>query len=67
MVRVSERVQERYRLHRDISHLQQEVDARARVELLLSKISAEGIESLSHAERRFLRYASRYYRSPVPS
>jgi len=67
MVRVGERLQERYRLHRDIHHLQQEVDARARVELLLSKISAEGIEALSHSERRFLRYASRYYRSPVPS
>ena len=61
-VSVGERLRDRYQVLREIHSLQQEVDARARVELLLSKISAEGIESLTHSERRFLRYASRFYR-----
>ncbi|MBL4847602.1 MAG: rhomboid family intramembrane serine protease [Planctomycetes bacterium] len=61
-VSVGERVRERLHVLREIHSLQQEVDARARVELLLTKISAEGIDSLSHSERRFLRYASRFYR-----
>lgn len=57
------RVRERYRVLREIRGLQAEVDARARVELLLVKISEEGIESLTRNERKFLRYASRFYRS----
>lgn len=62
-VRGGVRMNERYRVLREISTLQAEVDARARVELLLAKISAEGLDSLSRAERRFLRYASRFYSS----
>lgn len=57
------RTSERYRLLREIRTLQEEVDARARVELLLEKISREGIDSLTRNERKFLRYASRFYRS----
>lgn len=54
----------RVRVLREIRELQEEVDARARVEELLAKISRDGIESLSRHERRFLTYASqRFYRS----
>lgn len=61
VVQSSTRARERYRVLREISTLQEEVDARARVEQLLEKISSEGIESLTRPERRFLRYASRFY------
>jgi membrane associated rhomboid family serine protease len=63
-VRSASRLAGRYRVLREISTLQEEVDARARVEFLLAKISSEGIESLSRTERRFLCYASRFYRVP---
>ena len=53
----------RYRVHRDIRGLEAEVEARARVETLLEKISRDGMESLTRQERKFLRYASRYYSS----
>lgn len=54
----------RYRILREIRGLQEEVEARARVEQLLEKISRDGLESLSRQERRFLRYASsRFYRA----
>lgn len=61
VIRSGTRAHERYRVLREISTLQEEVDARARVEQLLEKISNEGIESLTRPERRFLRYASRFY------
>ena len=54
--------QARLRVFREIRGLQQEVEARARVEQLLEKISRHGLASLSRGEQRFLRYASRYYR-----
>lgn len=57
------RLRARYRVRREIRGLQEEVDARARVELLLVKISEGGIDSLTRHERKFLRYASRFYRS----
>lgn len=53
----------RYRVHRDIRGLEAEVEARARVETLLEKISSEGMDALTRQERKFLRYASRYYSS----
>lgn len=54
----------RVRVLREIRDLQDEVDARARVEELLEKISRDGMSALSRQERRFLSYASqRYYRS----
>ncbi len=56
-------VRRRYQVLREIRVLQAEVDARARVEQLLAKISDEGMESLSRQERKFLRYASRFYQS----
>ncbi len=59
------RYQDRYRMLREIRGLQEEVEARARVEQLLEKISREGMESLSRNERKFLRYASRFYRTGV--
>lgn len=62
-VLLATRARERYRVLREIRVLQEEVDARARVELLLEKISRDGLGSLSRPERRFLRYASRFYRS----
>jgi membrane associated rhomboid family serine protease len=59
------RYQDRYRMLREIRGLQEEVEARARVDQLLEKISREGMESLSRHERKFLRYASRFYRTGV--
>lgn len=59
------RYQERYRMLREIRGLQEEVEVRARVEVLLEKISREGMEALSRNERRFLRYASRFYRTGI--
>ena len=52
---------------REIRVLQEEVDARARVEELLAKISRDGMESLTRHERRFLRYASRFYQAHTRS
>jgi membrane associated rhomboid family serine protease len=60
---LAQRTGERYRVFREIRGLQAEVDARARVEVLLAKISDSGMESLTGSERRFLRYASRFYQS----
>lgn len=58
------RMERRVRVLREIRSLQDEVEARARVEELLGKISRDGLSSLSRQERRFLTYASqRYYRS----
>lgn len=54
-------VHRRYRVMREIRVLQEEVDARARVEQLLEQISRDGLESLSRHDRKFLRYASRFY------
>lgn len=62
----TQRTSERWRLARELRELEAEVDARARVEELLEKISREGIESLTRNERKFLRYASRFYRRPQP-
>lgn len=61
------RYQERARVLREIRGLQEEVEVRARVDLLLEKISREGMSSLSRSERKFLSYASRrFYRHGVP-
>lgn len=57
------RTSKRYRVLREIRGLQEEVDARARVEELLAKISSDGIGSLTRNERKFLRYASRFYQN----
>ncbi|MCO5167939.1 MAG: rhomboid family intramembrane serine protease [Planctomycetes bacterium] len=56
------RYRQRARMLREIRGLQEEVDARARVDELLDKISRHGMSSLSRNERKFLRYASRFYR-----
>lgn len=56
------RYRRRARVLREIRGLQEEVDARARVDELLEKISRHGMSSLSRNERKFLRYASRFYR-----
>jgi membrane associated rhomboid family serine protease len=60
------RYQERARVLREIRGLQEEVEVRARVDLLLEKISREGMTSLSRSERKFLSYASRFYRHGIP-
>lgn len=57
------RTSKRYHVLREIRGLQEEVDARARVEDLLIKISRDGMGSLSRHERKFLRYASRFYQT----
>lgn len=62
---VAGRFHERYRMLREIRGLEEEVEVRARVELLLEKISREGMASLSRHERKFLRYASRFYRTGI--
>ncbi len=62
LVALISRTGERYRVGREIRGLQEEVDARAQVELLLEKITGEGLSSLSRHERKFLRYASRFYK-----
>lgn len=51
----------RARVRRGIRHLEEHLEARARVDQLLEKISREGIEALSRRERKFLQYASRFY------
>lgn len=61
------RYQQRYRMLREIRGLQEEVEVRARVEVLLEKISCNGMGSLSRNERKFLRYASRFYRTQALS
>jgi len=40
---------------------EEHLEARARVDQLLEKISREGIDALSRRERKFLQYASRFY------
>jgi membrane associated rhomboid family serine protease len=49
------------RVKRDIRILEEELEARARVEQLLEKISRDGLQALSRRERKFLQYASRFY------
>jgi membrane associated rhomboid family serine protease len=52
----------RVRMRRQIALLEEELDARERVDALLEKISREGVESLSRREKKFLKYASaRFY------
>ena len=51
----------RERAQRDAG-LRDEVTDRARVELLLQKISEEGMSALSEDEKRFFQEASRRYR-----
>jgi hypothetical protein len=46
---------------REVALLIEEVDSRAQVEQLLSKISATGMGSLTSAEKTFLKNASRFY------
>jgi membrane associated rhomboid family serine protease len=58
---VSSRAFARARFRRDIAVLEEELEARARVEQLLEKISRDGISALSRRERKFLQYASRFY------
>lgn len=62
MTAAAGRYHDRHRMLREIRGLQEEVEVRARVEALLEKISRDGIGALSRAERKFLRYASRFYR-----
>jgi membrane associated rhomboid family serine protease len=59
------RARQRYHVLREINTLQEEVDARAQVEFLLEKISREGFQALTRQERKFLHYASRFYRAGV--
>jgi len=47
---------------RDRRRIEAEVDVRRRVDALLEKIQAEGIQSLTDAEREFLKDASKRYR-----
>jgi membrane associated rhomboid family serine protease len=49
------------RLQRAIRVLQEGLEARARVEQLLEKISREGLGALSRRERTYLKYASRFF------
>ncbi|MBI3724207.1 rhomboid family intramembrane serine protease [bacterium] len=51
----------RVRVRREIRVLEEELEARAKVEQLLEKISREGLGALSRRERKFLQYASRFY------
>jgi hypothetical protein len=55
------RARQRHRDRREVALVLEEVDSRARVEQLLSKISQTGMGSLTHAEKTFLRSASRFY------
>jgi membrane associated rhomboid family serine protease len=57
----------RARVRREIRVLEEELEARARVEQLLEKISREGLSALSWRERKFLQYASRFYPPAVTS
>lgn len=49
-------------LRREREELEKVLDIRVQVDELLDKINISGYESLSPAERNFLRYASRYYK-----
>lgn len=52
----------RVRMRRQIRLLEEELDARERVDALLEKISKDGVDSLSRREKKFLKYASaRFY------
>jgi membrane associated rhomboid family serine protease len=52
----------RIRMRRQIQLLEEELDARERVDTLLEKISREGVHALSRREKKFLTYASaRFY------
>lgn len=52
----------RVRMRRQIRLLEEELDARERVDALLEKISREGVDALSRREKKFLKYASaRFY------
>lgn len=52
----------RVRMRRQIRLLEEELDARERVDALLEKISREGVDALSRREKKFLSYASaRFY------
>jgi membrane associated rhomboid family serine protease len=52
----------RFRMRRQIRLLEEELDARERVDGLLEKISREGVDALSRREKKFLKYASaRFY------
>ncbi len=54
----------RVRMRRQIRLLEEELDARERVDVLLAKISRDGVGSLTRREKKFLRYASaRFYLS----
>jgi membrane associated rhomboid family serine protease len=54
----------RVRMRRQIRLLEEELDARERVDDLLAKISKNGVDSLTRREKKFLRYASaRFYLS----
>ncbi|MEZ0227350.1 MAG: rhomboid family intramembrane serine protease [Planctomycetota bacterium] len=54
----------RVRMRRQIRLLEEELDARERVDALLAKISRDGVDSLTRREKKFLRYASaRFYLS----
>ena len=60
----------RFRMRRQIRLLEEELDARERVDGLLEKISREGVDALSRREKKFLKQASaRFYfdRKRVPS
>lgn len=48
---------------KEVALVIEEVDSRARVEDLLTKISVTGMGSLTAAEKKFLKNASRFYRS----
>lgn len=48
----------RVRVRRQIRLLEEELDARERVDALLEKISREGVDALSRREKKFLKYAS---------
>jgi hypothetical protein len=51
-------------MRRQILLLEEELDARERLDALLAKISRDGVDSLTRREKKFLRYASaRFYLS----
>jgi membrane associated rhomboid family serine protease len=52
----------RVHVRRQIRFLEEELDARERVDALLEKISKQGVDALSRREKKFLKYASaRFY------
>ncbi|MDF1662746.1 MAG: hypothetical protein P1V97_13300 [Planctomycetota bacterium] len=54
---------QRLRDKKEVALVIEEVDSRAQVEQLLTKISVTGMGSLTAAEKKFLQNASRFYRS----